>query len=58
MAIVFNELSYSIYMGSIEELDGSLGIPVGRCINDGFGDCLVKEHRHYFDFEYFSNLKS
>lgn len=58
MAIVFDEMTYSIYMGSLEELDGNLGIPVGRCIKGGFGDCLVDDQRHYFDFEYFSNQKS
>ena len=57
LAIVFDRMDYSVYMGSLEELDGKLGIPVGLCINHGFGECLVEKHRHYFDFDYFSNSK-
>jgi hypothetical protein len=58
MAVVFDKMTYSVYMGSLEELDGNLGIPVSRCIKDGVGDCLVDDRRHYFDFEYFSNQNS
>ena len=57
MAIPFDDSTYSIYMGTLEELGGNLGIPIKKCIDGLVGKCLVNERRHFFDFEYFTNRR-
>lgn len=57
MAIPFDSEHYSVYLGSMASLGGKLGIPVGKCINEDFGECLVENRRHYFDFSFFTNQK-
>lgn len=57
MAIQFDHSSYSIYLGSLTELNGKNAIPIRLCEAGGIGICLVKDQRHYFDFGYFGNKK-
>ena len=57
MAIPFDDSTYSIYLGTLEELGGNLGIPIKKCIDGLVGKCLVDECRHFFDFEYFTNRR-
>ncbi len=55
MAIQFDVHSYSIYMGSLESLNGANAIPVNKCEDGSIGEILVHDKRHYFDFEYYKN---
>ena len=55
MAVQFDEETFSIYFGSLAELNQSNGIPLKKCENGTVGKCLVKDKRHYFDFSYFDN---
>jgi len=56
MAIQFDTDNYSIYFGSMSELKGSKAIPVDKCDKGFVGSVWVREKRHYFDFEYYSNV--
>ena len=55
MAIQFDKTTYSVYFGSIESLRNKNAIPLRQCENGEIGECLVKDMRHFFDFEYFGN---
>jgi len=57
MAVQFDEASYSVYFGSIEELNGRNFIPVNQCsqVENSMGVCFVKDRKHYFDFSFFKN---
>ena len=57
MAIQFDELTYSIYLGSLDELNQRNAIPVRECEEGKVGAFLVKDKRHYFDFGFFGNTK-
>lgn len=57
MAIQFDKYTYSIYLGSLSELNGKRAIPMRCCEAGEIGICLVKDQRHYFDFGYFGNKK-
>ncbi len=57
MAIQFGGITYSIYFGSLNELNQRNGIPVRECEEGNIGICLVKDKRHYFDFGFFGNKK-
>lgn len=57
MAIQFDQYTYSIYLGSLSELNGKRAIPMRHCEAGDIGRCLVKNQRHYFDFGYFGNKK-
>lgn len=57
MVIQFDQYSYSIYFGSLSELNGKRAIPMRCCEAGEIGICLVKDQRHYFDFGYFGNKK-
>jgi len=57
MAIQFDQYTYSIYLGSLSELNGKRAIPMRCCEAGEIGKCLVKNQRHYFDFGYFGNEK-
>ena len=57
MAIQFDDLTYSIYFGSLAELKKRKAIPVRECEEGKVGVCLVKNKRHYFDFGFFGNKK-
>lgn len=58
MAIQFDINTYSIYFGKLSELNPRNAIPVGECEKGNFGECLVKDKRHYFDFSFFENKKN
>lgn len=55
MAIQFDFKSYSIYFGSLKELNGSKAIPVDKCSQGKIGVIMVDNKRHYFDFAFYSN---
>ena len=55
MAIQFDEQTYSVYLGSLEELNGRKAIPLNECERGEVGKCLVKDKRHFFDFSFFAN---
>ncbi len=57
MAIQFDQYTYSIYFGSLEELNLKKQIPLRQCEAGTISTCLVKDKRHYFDFGYFGNKK-
>lgn len=56
MAIQFDHKSFSIYFGSLKELNGSKAIPVDKCEKGIIGQIWEFNKRHYFDFEYYSNI--
>ena len=55
MAIQFAHKSFSIYFGSLKELNGSKAIPVDKCEKGLVGEIWELNKRHYFDFEYYTN---
>jgi hypothetical protein len=55
MAIQFDQKSFSIYFGSLKELNGSKAIPVDKCEKGLVGEIWELNKRHYFDFEYYTN---
>ena len=55
MAIQFDMYTYTVYFGSLKELDNKNAIPLRKCDKGVIGECLVKDKRHFFDFEYFGN---
>ncbi len=57
MAIQFDELTYSVYWGSLKELNNHNSIPIRKCQEGSIGKCLVQDKRHYFDFGFFGNKK-
>ena len=58
MAIQFDTNSYSVYMGTLESLNGASAIPVNKCEDGIIGEILVNNKRHYFDFEYYKNNRN
>lgn len=60
MAIAFNEKSFSIYFGSLTELNGKFCIPISKCKTGEIGEnskSFPKDKMHYFDWEFFLNEK-
>lgn len=57
MAIQFDTQTYSVYFGSLAELNQRNAIPMKECEQGKVGICLVKDKRHYFDFSFFENRK-
>ena len=55
MAIQFDHKSFSIYFGSLKELNGSRAIPVDKCEKGLIGKIWENDKRHYFDFDYYTN---
>jgi len=55
MAIQFDAHEYSVFFGSLEELNGANAIPVDKCARGEVGEILVNKKRHYFDFEFYKN---
>ena len=55
MAIQFDQKTFSIYFGSLEELNGSKAIPVDKCEKGTIGQIWELNKRHYFDFDYYTN---
>jgi len=56
MAIQFGQKTFSIYFGSLKELNGSKAIPVDKCEKGIIGEIWELNKRHYFDFEYYTNM--
>ena len=57
MAIPFEEDKYSIYFGTLNELDGNKGISIRKCMNGNLGETLVLDKYHYLDWDFFTNKK-
>lgn len=57
MAIQFDKNSFSIYFGSLEELQGSKAIPIDKCEKKLIGETWEYNKRHFFDFDYYTNQK-
>lgn len=57
MAIQFDKNSFSIYFGSMLDLNGSKAIPVDKCEKRIVGEIWELNKRHYFDFDYYTNQK-
>jgi hypothetical protein len=55
MAIQFGHRSFSIYFGTLKELNGSKAIPVDKCEKGIIGEIWEHNKRHYFDFAYYTN---
>jgi hypothetical protein len=55
MAVQFDSDSFSIYFGSLKELNGSKAIPVDKCEKGIIGEIWEHNKRHYFDFDYYTN---
>ena len=55
MAIQFAKKSFSIYFGSLIDLNGSRAIPVDKCEKGVVGIAMEKDKRHYFDFDFYTN---
>jgi hypothetical protein len=58
MAIQFDHKSFSIYFGSLKELNGSKAIPVDKCEKGIIGETWELNKRHYFDFEFYTNQRN
>ena len=56
MAIQFGLRSFSIYFGTLKELNGSKAIPVDKCEKGIIGEIWEHNKRHYFDFAYYTNV--
>ena len=57
MAIQFDKKRYTIYFGTLDELNGSKAIPVDKCEKGKIGEVWVNNKRHYFDFDFYTNKK-
>ena len=57
MAIPFEEDKYSVYFGTLNELDGNKGISIRKCMNGNLGETLVLDKYHYLDWDFFTNKK-
>ena len=57
MAIQFDTKSFSIYFGSLLELNGKKAIPVDLCEKGTIGSIWEHNKKHYFDFDFYSNKK-
>ncbi len=54
MAIQFDNKTYSIYFGTLDELKGSKAIPIDKCGRGEVGEVWVNNKRHYFDFDFYT----
>ena len=55
LAVQFDQKSFSVYFGALEELNGSKAIPVDKCEKGIIGEIWEHNKRHYFDFEFYKN---
>ncbi len=55
LAVQFDNNTFSIYFGLLNELNGSKAIPVDKCEKGIIGEIWVHNKRHYFDFDYYTN---
>lgn len=57
IAVQFDKKTFSIYFGSLADLNGSKAIPVDKCEKGTIGEIWGLNKRHYFDFDYYTNLE-
>jgi len=57
LAVQFDKKSYSIYFGTLEELNGSKAIPIDKCEKGEIGEVWVNNKRHFFYFDFYKNKK-
>ncbi len=57
IAVQFDRNSFSIYFGLLDDLENSKAIPVDKCEKGLVGEIWELNKRHYFDFEYYTNVK-
>lgn len=55
IAVQFDKHSFSIYFGSVEDLNGNKDIRVDKCEIGEIGEIWEHNKRHYFDFDYYTN---
>lgn len=55
MAVQFDEKSFSVYFGALNQLNGKKAIPIDLCMKGTIGEIWEFNKRHYFDFEFYSN---
>jgi len=55
MAIQFDLNEYSVFFGSLSELNSARAIPIDKCETGIIGRKLAYKKRHYFDFTYYKN---
>jgi hypothetical protein len=55
IAVQFDQKSFSIYFGSLNDLNGSKAIPVDKCEKGTLGEIWEHNKRHYFDFDFYTN---
>ena len=55
MAIPFEKDEYSVYFGTLKELDGDRGIKIRKCMNGEIGETFVLDKYHYLDWDFFTN---
>ena len=56
MAVQFDINTFSVYFGPLEVLEGAKAIPVNKCEDGLVGEVWEHNKRHYFDFEFYSNV--
>jgi hypothetical protein len=57
MAVQFDKRSYSIYFGTVAEPNRANAIPVDKCERGEIGEVWVSNKRHYFDFDFYTNVE-
>ena len=55
LAVQFDSTTFSVYFGKLSELNGKKAIPVDKCERNEIGEVWVKNKRHYFDFDFYTN---
>ena len=55
IAIQFDHKTFSIYFGSLSDLNNSKAIPVDKCEKGIVGEIWELNKRHYFDFDFYTN---
>jgi hypothetical protein len=55
IAVQFDEKTFSIYFGTLSELNGKKAIPIDLCEKNIVGEIWEYNKRHYFDFDFYSN---
>ena len=58
MAIQFDIHHYSVFFGLLESLNGSKAISIYKCKSGELGITLVNNKKHYFDFDFYKNIRS
>ena len=55
MAIPFEKDEYSVYFGTLKELDDNKAILIRKCMNGEIGETFVLDKYHYLDGDFFRN---